>query len=201
MLFDGAIAHFAAAFPACRAQVWARRLTRNANLGDYEPSRLLPAGPSPRIRKSRAGGKPNDSPSPSNRLSRIPHPCCAGIVVTGRTTSGRYMAALKLHDELGPLLFGILRQPQVALLGIDHFSLRPGAVLRAPPAHRGALCRVVETCTATKPPQSTRPALRPLYIRKSAGEEHPTAAGQKRKAQRPDLKVTSQIRHVTLNEV
>ena len=108
MLLTGAIAHFTARSALRPLQNLADGLTRMRS-GDYEQP-IAPSGP-PEIRKS--AEEANELARTLNRLSRDNRRLLRQIV--SLQDDERQDMARDLHDELGPLLFGI-RANTVALL-------------------------------------------------------------------------------------
>src|SRR5437870_617626 len=108
MLLTGAIAHFAARSALGPLQSLGDGLTRMRS-GDYEQP-IATAGP-PEIRKS--AQEANELARTLNRLSRDNRNLLRRIV--SLQDDERQDMARELHDELGPLLFGI-RANTVALL-------------------------------------------------------------------------------------
>jgi two-component system sensor histidine kinase UhpB len=99
--------------------------------------------------------------------------------------------ARELHDELGPLLFGI-RANTVALL--ESIPSSPAKLRRA----AEGIVQSVETLQQAN--RRILDRLRPLYIQELGLERSIQTLLQNVKAQAPGLKVTSQI-DTTLNEV
>src|SRR5207344_3246816 len=108
MLWTGAIAHFTARSALQPLQNLGDGLTRMRS-GDYEQP-IAPSGP-PEIRKS--AEEANELARTLNRLSQDNRRLLRQIV--SLQDDERQDMARELHDELGPLLFGI-RANTVALL-------------------------------------------------------------------------------------
>ena len=181
MLLTGAIAHFAARSALGPLQSLGDGLTRMRS-GDYQQP-IAPAGP-PEIRKS--AQEANELARTLNRLSRDNRSLLRRIV--SLQDDERRDMARELHDELGPLLFGI-RANAVALLEAvpkDNESSVNG-LLESVEALQQANRRILDR-------------LRPLYIQELGLERSIQTLLQNVKAQATDLKVTSQI-DTTLNEV
>ncbi len=184
MLLTGAIAHFAVRSALRPLQSLGDGLTRMRS-GDYEQP-IAPAGP-PEIRKS--AQEANELARTLNRLSQDNRSLLRRIV--SLQDDERQDMARELHDELGPLLFGI-RANTVALLE----SIPPGqANLRR--AAEG-IVQAVETLQQAN--RRILDRLRPLYIQELGLERSIQTLLQNVKAQAPDLKVTSRI-DTALNEV
>jgi len=184
MLLTWAIAHFAARSASRPLQSLGDGLTRMRS-GDYEQP-IAPAGP-PEIRNS--AQEANELARTLNRLSQDNRSLLRRIV--SLQDDERQDMARELHDELGPLLFGI-RANTVALLE----SIPSGqAKLR-----RAAESIVQSVETLQQANRRILDRLRPLYIQELGLERSIQTLLQNVKAQAPDLKVTSQI-DTTLNEV
>jgi two-component system sensor histidine kinase UhpB len=183
MLLTGAIAHFAARSVLAPLQNLGDGLTRMRS-GDYEQP-IASAGP-PEIRKS--AQEANELARTLNRLSQDNRSLLRRIV--SLQDDERQDMARELHDELGPLLFGI-RANTVALLE----SIPSGQ-----PELKGAAEGILQSVEILQ--QANRrilDRLRPLYIQELGLERSIQTLLQNAKAQAPDLKVTSQI-DTTLNE-
>jgi len=184
MLLTGAIAHFTARSALRPLQNLGNGLTRMRS-GDYEQP-IAPSGP-PEIRKS--AEEANELARTLNRLSQDNRRLLRQIV--SLQDDERQDMARDLHDELGPLLFGI-RANTVALL-----ESIPSAQAKSRGAAEGIL-QSVETLQQTN--RRILDRLRPLYIQELGLERSIQTLLQNVKAQAPGLTVTSQI-DTTLNEV
>ena len=184
MLLTGAIAHFTARSALRPLQNLGDGLTRMRS-GDYEQP-IAPTGP-PEIRKS--AEEANELARTLNRLSQDNRRLLRQIV--SLQDDERQDMARELHDELGPLLFGI-RANTVALL-----ESIPSAQIKSRGAAESIL-QSVETLQQTNHRILDR--LRPLYIQELGLERSIQTVLQNAKAQAPRLKVTSSI-DTTLNEV
>ncbi|ANV99280.1 histidine kinase [Bradyrhizobium icense] len=184
MLLTGVIAHFTARSALQPLQNLGDGLTR-MRTGDYEQL-ISPAGP-PEIRRS--AQEANELARTLKRLSQDNRSLLRRIV--SLQDNERQDMARELHDELGPLLFGI-RANTVALLG----SIPSGnAELRK--AAEGIL-QSVETLQQAN--RRILDRLRPLYIQELGLEKSIQTLLQNAKAQSRGLKVTSRI-DADLNEV
>jgi two-component system sensor histidine kinase UhpB len=184
MLLTWAIAHFAARSALRPLQSLGDGLTRMRS-GDYEQP-IAPAGP-PEIRKS--AQEANELARTLNRLSQDNRSLLRRIV--SLQDDERQDMARELHDELGPLLFGI-RANTVALL-----ESIPSGQAKLRRAAEG-IVQSVETLQQAN--RRILDRLRPLYIQELGLEKSIQTLLQNVKAQAPDLKVTSQI-DTMLNEV
>jgi two-component system sensor histidine kinase UhpB len=184
MLLTGAIAHFAARSVLAPLQNLGDGLTRMRS-GDYEQP-IASAGP-PEIRKS--AEEANELARTLNRLSQDNRSLLRRIV--SLQDDERQDMARELHDELGPLLFGI-RANTVALL-----ESSPSGQAKLRGAAEGIL-QSVETLQQAN--RRILDRLRPLYIQELGLERSIQTLLQNVKAQAPGLKVTSQI-DTTLNGV
>ena len=184
MLLTGAIAHFAARSALGPLQSLGDGLTRMRS-GDYEQP-IATAGP-PEIRKS--AQEANELARTLNRLSRDNRNLLRRIV--SLQDDERQDMARELHDELGPLLFGI-RANTVALLE----SIPSGETALSGAAE--GILQSVETLQHAN--RRILDRLRPLYIQELGLERSIQTLLQNAKAQAPDLKVTSRI-DTALNEV
>ncbi|MDE5455661.1 HAMP domain-containing protein [Bradyrhizobium sp. CSA112] len=184
MLLTGIIAHFTARSALRPLQTLGDGLTR-MRTGDYE-QQILPAGP-PEIRKS--SQEANELARTLNRLSQDNRSLLRRIV--SLQDDERQDMARELHDELGPLLFGI-RANTVALL-----ESVPSGEAELKNAAEGIL-QSVETLQQAN--RRILDRLRPLYIQELGLEKSIQTLLQNVKVQAPDLKVTSQI-DADLNEV
>jgi two-component system, NarL family, sensor histidine kinase UhpB len=184
MLLTGAIAHFTARSVLRPLQNLGDGLTR-MRTGDYE-QQIPSAGP-PEIRKS--AQEANELARTLNRLSQDNRNLLRRIV--SLQDDERQDMARELHDELGPLLFGI-RANTVALL-----ESIPGGQAELSSAAEGIL-QSVETLQQAN--RRILDRLRPLYIQELGLERSIQTLLQNVKAQAADLKVTSQI-DTKLNDV
>jgi two-component system, NarL family, sensor histidine kinase UhpB len=184
MLLTGAIAHFTARSVLRPLQNLGDGLTR-MRTGDYE-QQIPSAGP-PEIRKSAQGA--NELARTLNRLSQDNRNLLRRIV--SLQDDERQDMARELHDELGPLLFGI-RANTVALL-----ESIPGGQAELRSAAEGILQSVGTLQQANR---RILDRLRPLYIQELGLERSIQTLLQNVKAQAADLKVTSQI-DTKLNDV
>jgi two-component system sensor histidine kinase UhpB len=153
--------------------------------GDYEQP-IAPGGP-PEIRKS--AQEANELARTLKRLSQDNRSLLRRIV--SLQDDERQDMARELHDELGPLLFGI-RANTVALLesipaGQAELSSAAEGILQSVETLQQANRRILDR-------------LRPLYIQELGLGRSIQTLLQNVKAQAPDLKVTSQI-DSALNEV
>ena len=164
MLLTGAIAHFAARSALRPLQNLGDGLTRMRS-GDYEQP-IASAGP-PEIRKS--AQEANELARTLNRLSQDNRSLLRRIV--SLQDDERQDMARELHDELGPLLFGI-RANTVALL--ESIPVRPGEV----EGRRRGHSAVGRNIAAGEPPHP-RPAAAALHPGAWPGEEHPDAAAER----------------------
>jgi two-component system, NarL family, sensor histidine kinase UhpB len=184
MLLTGAIAHFAARSALRPLQSLGDGLTR-MRTGDYQQP-IAPAGP-PEIRKS--AQEANELARRLNRLSQDNRNLLRRIV--SLQDDERQDMARELHDELGPLLFGI-RANTVALLesnpaGEAELSSAAAGILQSVETLQQANRRILDR-------------LRPLYIQELGLARSIETLLQNAKKQADDLKVTSQI-DTALNEV
>ena len=184
MLSTVAIAHFAARSALQPLQNLGDGLTR-MRMGNYE--QLIPPTGPPEIRKS--SREANELARTLNRLSQDNRSLLRRIV--SLQDDERQDMARELHDELGPLLFGI-RANTVALLESippDEAELQDAAesILQSVETLQQANRRILDR-------------LRPLYIQELGLERSIQTLLQNAKAQAPDLKVTSQI-DAAMNEV
>ena len=184
MLLTWVIAHFAARSALRPLQNLGDGLTR-MRTGDYEQP-IAATGP-PEIRKS--AQEANELARTLNQLSQDNRGLLRRIV--SLQDDERQDMARELHDELGPLLFGI-RANTVALLeaipsGQAELSRAAEGILQSVETLQQANRRILDR-------------LRPLYIQELGLERSIQTLLQNVKAQAPDLKVTSQI-DTTLNAV
>jgi two-component system, NarL family, sensor histidine kinase UhpB len=184
MLLTGAIAHFTARSALRPLQNLGDGLTRMRS-GDYQQP-IARSGP-PEIRKS--AEEANELARTLNRLNQDNRRLLRQIV--SLQDDERQDMARELHDELGPLLFGI-RANTVALL-----ESIPSAQAKSRGAAESIL-QSVETLQQTN--RRILDRLRPLYIQDLGLERSIQTLLQNAKAQAPRLKVTSNI-GTTLNEV
>jgi two-component system sensor histidine kinase UhpB len=184
MVLTGAIAHFTAHSVLRPLQDLGDGLTR-MRTGDYA-QQIPPAGP-PEIRKSAL--EANELARTLNRLSQDNRNLLRRIV--SLQDDERQDMARELHDELGPLLFGI-RANTVALL-----ESIPSGEAGLTSAAEGIL-QSVETLQQAN--RRILDRLRPLYIQELGLERSIQTLLQNAKAQAAGLKVTSQI-DTTLNDV
>jgi two-component system sensor histidine kinase UhpB len=152
--------------------------------GDYA-QQIAPAGP-PEIRRS--AREANELARTLNRLSHDNRDLLRRIV--SLQDDERQDMARELHDELGPLLFGI-RANTVALL-----ESIPSGQAKLQNTAEGIL-QSVETLQQAN--RRILDRLRPLYIQELGLERSIRTLLQNVKAQTPDLKVTSQL-DTALNE-
>ena len=169
MLLTGAIAHFAARSALRPLQNLGDGLTRMRS-GDYEQP-IASAGP-PEIRKS--AQEANELARTLNRLSQDNRSLLRRIV--SLQDDERQDMARELHDELGPLLFGI-RANTVALL-----ESIPSGQAKLKGAAEGIL-QSVETLQQAN--RRILDRLRPLYIQELGLERSIQTLLQNAKAQAP----------------
>ena len=183
MLLTAAIAHFAVRSALRPLQNLGDGLTRMRS-GDYE-QQIAATGP-PEIRTS--AREANELARTLNRLSQDNRGLLRRIV--SLQDDERQDMARELHDELGPLLFGI-RANTVALL-----ESIPSGQAKLQNTAEGIL-QSVETLQQAN--RRILDRLRPLYIQELGLERSIQTLLQNVKAQAPDLKVTSQL-DTALNE-
>jgi two-component system sensor histidine kinase UhpB len=183
MLLTAAIAHFAVRSALRPLQNLGDGLTRMRS-GDYA-QQIAPAGP-PEIRRS--AREANELARTLNRLSHDNRDLLRRIV--SLQDDERQDMARELHDELGPLLFGI-RANTVALL-----ESIPSGQAKLQNTAEGILQSVERLQQANR---RILDRLRPLYIQELGLERSIRTLLQNVKAQTPDLKVTSQL-DTALNE-
>ena len=177
MLLTGVITHFTVRSALGPLRNLGDGLTR-MRTGDYE--HLIPAtGPS-EVRRSSL--EANELARTLNRLSQDNRSLLRRIV--SLQDDERRDMARELHDELGPLLFGI-RANTVALLEAippDNTELASAAegILQSVETLQQANRRILDR-------------LRPLYIQELGLERSIQTLLQNAKAQAPDLQQTSQI--------
>ncbi|XSC43829.1 histidine kinase [Bradyrhizobium sp. RDT10] len=184
MLLTGIIAHFTARSALRPLQNLGDGLTR-MRTGDYEQP--IPPGGPPEIRRS--AQEANELARTLNRLSQDNRSLLRRIV--SLQDDERQDMARELHDELGPLLFGI-RANTVALLesipsGQAELSSAAEGILQSVETLQQANRRILDR-------------LRPLYIQELGLERSIQTLLQNVKTQAADLKVTSKI-DTTLNGV
>ena len=177
MLLTGVIAHFTARSALAPLQNLGDGLTR-MRMGDYE--HLIPTTGPPEIRKSSL--EANELARTLRRLSQDNRGLLRRIV--SLQDDERRDMARELHDELGPLLFGI-RANTVALL-----EAIPPEKAKLGSAAEGIL-ESVETLQQAN--RRILDRLRPLYIQELGLERSIQTLLQNAKAQAPDLSLTSQI--------
>ena len=176
-LLTGVIAHFTARSALDPLRNLGDGLTR-MRMGDYE--RLIPAAGPPEIRKSSL--EANELARTLRRLSRDNRGLLRRIV--SLQDDERRDMARELHDELGPLLFGI-RANTVALLE----AIPPGKAELGSAAE--GILQSVETLQQAN--RRILDRLRPLYIQELGLERSIQTLLQNANAQAPDLALTSQI--------
>ncbi|WP_349253254.1 histidine kinase [Bradyrhizobium sp. CB3481] len=184
MLATAAIAHFSAHSALRPLQNLGDGLTRMRR-GDYTQL-IIPAGP-PEIRKS--AQEANELARTLHHLSQDNRSLLRQIV--SLQDDERQDMARELHDELGPLLFGI-RANTVALLesipsGEDELKRAAEGILQSVETLQQANRRILDR-------------LRPLYIEELGLQKSIQTLLQNAKAHTPGLKVTSRI-DTRLNEV
>lgn len=184
MLVTATIAHFISRSVLRPLQTLGDGLTRMRQ-GDYE--QLISAAGPPEIRKSALE---------ANELARTLHSLSQDNrsllrrMVSLQDDERRDMAR-ELHDELGPLLFGI-RAGTVALL-----ETIPAEQAKSIAAAEGILRSVQSLQQANR---RVLDRLRPLYIQELGLENSVQTLLQDARAQAPDLQVTSHV-DPALNEV
>ncbi len=184
MLLTAVIAHFTARSTLRPLQNLGDGLTR-MRAGNYEQP-IAPAGP-PEIRKSVQ--EANALASTLHQFSQDNRKLLRRIV--SLQDDERQDMARELHDELGPLLFGI-RANAVALLE----SISPDEATSKSAAE--GILQLVETLQQVN--RRILDGLRPLYIEELGLEKSIQTILQGAKTQAPGLKVTSQI-DSRLNEI
>ena len=177
MLLTGVIAHFAARSALGPLQNLGDGLTR-MRMGDYE--HLIPATGPPEIRKSSL--EANELARTLSRLSQDNRSLLRRIV--SLQDDERRDMARELHDELGPLLFGIRANTVALLEAIPPDKAEIGS------AAEGIL-QSVETLQQAN--RRILDRLRPLYIQELGLERSIQTLLQNANAQAPDLALTSQI--------
>ena len=176
-LLTGVIAYFTARSALDPLRNLGDGLTR-MRMGDYE--RLIPAAGPPEIRKSSL--EANELARTLRRLSQDNRGLLRRIV--SLQDDERRDMARELHDELGPLLFGI-RANTVALLE----AIPPGKAELGSAAE--GILQSVETLQQAN--RRILDRLRPLYIQELGLERSIQTLLQNANAQAPDLALTSQI--------
>jgi len=184
MLLTAAIAHFTARSALRPLQNLGDGLTR-MRMGNYEQV-IAPAGP-PEIRKSAL--EANALASTLHQLSQDNRRLLRRIV--SLQDDERQDMARELHDELGPLLFGI-RANAVALLE----SISPNEAASKNAAE--SILQSVETLQQVN--RRILDGLRPLYIEELGLERSIQTILQNARTQAPGLRVTSRI-DARLNEI
>jgi len=184
MLLTVAIAHFTARSALRPLQNLGDGLTRMRR-GNYEQL-IIPAGP-PEIRKS--AQEANELARTLHHLSQDNRNLLRQIV--SLQDDERHDMARELHDELGPLLFGI-RANTVALLesipaGEEELTHAAEGILQSVETLQQANRRILDR-------------LRPLYIEELGLQKSIQTLLQNAKVQTPGLKVTSRI-DARLNEI
>lgn len=184
MALTGIIGHFTARAALDPLQNLGDGLTRMRR-GDYE--HMIPATGPPEIRKS--SEEANELARTLRRLSQDNRGLLRRIV--SLQDDERRDMARELHDELGPLLFGI-RASTVALLE----AIPPDRAELASTAE--GILQSVETLQQAN--RRILDGLRPLYIQELGLERSIQTLLQNARTQAPGLKLTSQI-DVTLNGI
>jgi two-component system sensor histidine kinase UhpB len=177
MLLTGIIAHFAARSALGPLQNLGDGLTR-MRMGDYE--HLIPATGPPEIRKSSL--EANELARTLGRLSQDNRSLLRRIV--SLQDDERRDMARELHDELGPLLFGIRANTVALLEAIPPNKAKLGS------AAEGIL-QSVETLQQAN--RRILDRLRPLYIQELGLERSIQTLLQNARAQAPDLALASEI--------
>ena len=177
MLLTGAIAYFTAGSALAPLQNLGDGLMR-MRTGDYE--RLIPPAGPPEVRRS--SQEANELARTLNRLSQDNRSLLRRIV--SLQDDERRDMARELHDELGPLLFGI-RANTVALLE----AIPPGNTDLGSAAE--GILQSVETLQQAN--RRILDRLRPLYIQELGLVKSLETLLQNARAQAPQLKLTSQI--------
>lgn len=184
MLLTAAIAHFAARSVLRPLRTLGDGLTRMRQ-GDYE--QLIPAAGPPEIRNSAL--EANELTRTLHTLSQDNRRLLRRMV--SLQDDERRDLARELHDELGPLLFGI-RAGTVALLET------------MPPENAGSIAAAEGILRSVESLQQANrrvlDRLRPLYIQELGLENSVQTLLQDAKAQAPGLEVTSHL-DPALNEV
>jgi two-component system, NarL family, sensor histidine kinase UhpB len=177
MLLTGIIAHFVVRSALGPLQNLGDGLTR-MRMGDYE--HLIPATGPPEIRKSSL--EANELAHTLRRLSQDNRSLLRRIV--SLQDDERRDMARELHDELGPLLFGIRANTVALLEAIPPDKAELGS------AAEGIL-QSVETLQQAN--RRILDRLRPLYIQELGLERSIQTLLQNAKAQARDLALTSEI--------
>ena len=177
MLLTGVIAHFVVRSALGPLQNLGDGLTR-MRMGDYE--HLIPATGPPEIRKSSL--EANELAHTLRRLSQDNRSLLRRIV--SLQDDERRDMARELHDELGPLLFGIRANTVALLEAIPPDKAELGS------AAEGIL-QSVETLQQAN--RRILDRLRPLYIQELGLERSIQTLLQNAKAQARDLALTSEI--------
>jgi two-component system, NarL family, sensor histidine kinase UhpB len=177
MLVTGVIAYFTAGSALIPLQNLGDGLMR-MRTGDYE--HLIPPTGPPEVRRS--SQEANELARTLNRLSQDNRSLLRRIV--SLQDDERRDMARELHDELGPLLFGI-RANTVALLeaipsGKTDLGSAAGGILQSVETLQQANRRILDR-------------LRPLYIQELGLVKSLETLLQNARAQAPQLKLTSQI--------
>jgi two-component system sensor histidine kinase UhpB len=179
IVLTAAIAYFTTGAALGPLQQLGEGLTR-MRTGDYE--HLIPVSGPPEIRKS--GEEANELARTLDRLSRDNRGLLRQIV--SLQDDERRDLARELHDELGPVLFGI-RANAVALLE----ALPPGSAESAWSAQ--GMIQSVEALQQAN--RRILDRLRPLYIQELGLERSIETLLQNARSQAPDLRLTSSIDH------
>jgi two-component system sensor histidine kinase UhpB len=177
IVLTGAIAYFTVGAALRPLQDLGAGLTRMRN-GNYDD--LIPVSGPPEIRKS--GEEANELARTLGQLSHDNRNLLRKIV--SLQDDERHDLARELHDEFGPLLFGI-RANAVALLEAippEQADLNSSAqgVLRSLEALQHANRRILDR-------------LRPLYIQEMGLERSVETLLQNARSQAPDMNLTSRI--------
>ncbi|MDI4238809.1 histidine kinase [Bradyrhizobium sp. Arg237L] len=176
-LLTGIIAHFTAGAVLRPLQDLGEGLTRMRG-GDYK--QLIPQSGPPEIRRS--AEEANELARTLCRLSQDNRGLLRRIV--SLQDDERRDMARELHDELGPLLFGIRAKAVALLEAIPHGNLQLAAsadgILQSVEALQQANRRILDR-------------LRPLYIQELGLENSIETLLQYARAQAPGLKLVSQI--------
>ncbi len=177
MLLTGIIAHFTAGAVLRPLQDLGQGLTRMRG-GDYKQF-IRPSGP-PEIRRS--AEEANELARTLCRLSQDNRGLLRRIV--SLQDDERQDMARELHDELGPLLFGIRAKAVALLESIPHGNLELAAsadgILQSVEALQQANRRILDR-------------LRPLYIQELGLEKSIETLLQYARTQAPRLKLVSHI--------
>jgi two-component system sensor histidine kinase UhpB len=184
MLLTASIAYFITGAAVDPLQKLGEGLSRMRS-GDYE--RLIPASGPPEIRRS--SEEANELAKTLGKLSQDNRALLRRIV--SLQDDERRDLARELHDELGPLLFGI-RANTIAL--IESLPLD----LAGPEASAQGILQSVEALQYAN--RRILDRLRPLYIRELGLERSLHTLLQNARAQAPDLKLSARI-DPGLNEI